>query len=70
MYFIDTGLLLLVGPWTTWWQRNFFAQIIPWLPTVLASPWARLGVTMVGLITLVVGLTDAKRLIWPSRVHG
>lgn len=66
MYFIDTGLLLIVGPWTMWWQRNFFAQFVPWLPMLLASAWVRIGVAVVGVITLAAGLTDARRLIWPS----
>lgn len=63
MYFIDTGLLLIVGPWTQWWRRNFFIQFAEWLPGVMASPWARLGVTILGAITLAVGLADARRVI-------
>lgn len=65
MYFIDTGLLLIVGPWTMWWQRNFFTQFVPWLPALVASPWVRLGVAALGVITLAVGLADARRIIWP-----
>ena len=46
IYFIETGLLLIVGPWTEWWSRNLFAQLLPWLQLVMASSLTRLAVNV------------------------
>ena len=40
------------------WERNFFADAIPWLGQLMANGFVRGGVTGVGLVTTVVGLKD------------
>jgi hypothetical protein len=57
-YFLEAGLILLVAPWSRWWDRNFFADTLPILDAVLASPYARGAVSGVGLITVLAGLAD------------
>ena len=27
VYLIETGLLLMVSPWTEWWRTNYFADL-------------------------------------------
>ena len=29
VYFLETGLVLLVAPWLTLWERNLFAELLP-----------------------------------------
>jgi hypothetical protein len=58
MYFLEAGLILLVAPWSRFWDRNFFAAAVPILDSVLASPYARGAVSGVGLITLLAGIAD------------
>ena len=62
-YFIETGLVLVVGPWTEWWRRNFFAAVLPWLPVVMASTTVRVAVSLTGIVTMSAGLSDAWRLL-------
>jgi len=57
-YLIEAGLLLVVAPWTALWDRNFFARLVPWLGTWMASGFVRGGVTGIGLVTTVAGLRD------------
>jgi hypothetical protein len=51
-------LILIVAPWSGFWDRNFFAGILPALADVLASPYARGAVSGVGVVTLLAGLAE------------
>ena len=57
-YFLEAGLILIVAPWSGFWDRNFFAESVPALEHVLASPFARGAVSGVGAITAIAGLSE------------
>ena len=48
VYFVEVGLVLVVAPWTTFWDRNYFVESFPFLETILTSHVVRGGVTGVG----------------------
>ena len=46
-------------PWYgNFWDRNFFAETLPFLEGVLASAYAGGAVTGVGLVRMVAGLAE------------
>lgn len=51
-------MILIVAPWSSFWDRNFFAEALPALDQILASPYARGAVSGVGLVTLLAGLAE------------
>jgi hypothetical protein len=57
-YFLEAGLILIVAPWSAFWDRNFFAATIPSLEPLLASPYVRGGVSGVGVITALAGFAE------------
>jgi hypothetical protein len=57
-YFLEAGLILLVAPWSSFWDRNLFPSILPSLEPLCASPFARGAVSGVGAITVVAGLAE------------
>jgi len=57
-YLVEAGLVLIVAPWTTFWERNLFASVVPALGQWMASPFVRGAVTGVGVITAFAGLRD------------
>ena len=57
-YFLEAGLILIVAPWSRFWDRNFFAEALPLLEATLSSPYARGAVSGVGLITVLAGLAE------------
>ena len=69
-YFIETGLILVVGPWTALWRRNFFAEVLPWLPALMASPIVQVGVALTGIMTMLTGLSDAWRVLFGDSSAG
>jgi hypothetical protein len=57
-YFLEAGLILIVAPWSGFWDRNSLAAAIPALREVAASPYARGAVSGLGLVTLLAGVAD------------
>lgn len=49
--------MLIVAPWSGFWDRNFFAQW-PGIAAWLSSNFVRGAVSGVGLITAVAGLAE------------
>ena len=70
VYFVEAGFLLIVVPWTIYWDRNFFVEWLPALEPVLTSHVVRGGVTGVGLLSAGVALFDivgaGLRLLAPA----
>lgn len=57
-YLVEAGLLLILAPWTSFWDRNVFGSAVPWIGEWMASRFVRGGVTGVGLVTTIAGLRD------------
>ena len=67
-YFIEVGLLLVLVPWSAFWDRNYFVVLAPGLEWLLRNPFFRGAVSGLGLVTLVAGLLDLGSLLaWRRR---
>jgi hypothetical protein len=58
VFFVEVGLLLMVLPWSAFWERNYFVYAWPALEPLFTSAWFRGGVTGVGLLNLAAGLGE------------
>jgi hypothetical protein len=54
--------VLIVAPWSAVWEHNRFTETRPAIEAVLESPYARGGVTGVGVITALAGLVELGSL--------
>ena len=63
MYLVEVGLILVVAPWTTFWDRNYFFESLPFLETMLTTHVARGGVTGVGVFSLGAALVELVALV-------
>jgi hypothetical protein len=66
-FFIEVGLLLIVLPWSTFWERNYFGYAWPALGPVLKNNFVRGGVTGLGVVNLVAGFADLMPLFGRPR---
>ena len=57
-YFLEAGFILTVAPWSAVWERNRFVEARPRLEHLVQSPYARGGVTGIGVITALAGLAE------------
>jgi hypothetical protein len=62
-YFVEVGLVLLIFPWTAYWDHNYFVTLSGSVQPALASPWVRGGVSGLGLMTLLAGFADLFDLL-------
>ena len=66
VYFLETGLVLLVAPWSTVWERNLFVEMLPSLGSVVRLHGVRGTVSGVGLVSLAVGLWELASVVGAS----
>jgi hypothetical protein len=63
----EVGILLLILPWTQFWDDNFFLYFITgklnaaWLHGALTSGYVRGAVTGLGILNILAGLRDIVR---------
>jgi hypothetical protein len=64
---LEVGLLLVVLPWTPYWNENLFLDFInsrlhaAWLSAALQSGYVRGAVTGLGALNIMAGLRDVFR---------
>lgn len=51
-------MILIVAPWSGFWERNGFASILPALEPFLSNAYVRGAVSGVGAVTAVAGLAE------------
>jgi hypothetical protein len=57
-FFLEVGLLLIVLPWSAFWDSNYFGRAWPTLRPIIASNFVRGAVTGLGFVNLLGGLAD------------
>jgi hypothetical protein len=62
-YLVEAGLVLTISPWTQFWDRNYFAYVVPWIGQWMSNAYVRGGVTGIGLVTAFAGLRDLSGVI-------
>jgi hypothetical protein len=62
-FFLEVGLLLIVLPWSAFWERNYFASVWPRIAPLIQNNFVRGAVTGVGIVNLVAGFADLTSVI-------
>jgi len=57
-YFLEVGLLLVFVPWSAFWDRNYFAALVPAIAEASKNPYVRGAVSGLGLVNIVAGLAE------------
>lgn len=65
VFFLEVGLLLVVVPWTAYWERNYFASILPAVRPWLANHFVRGAVSGLGVLNLLAGLSELTPIFEP-----
>ena len=62
VFFLEVGLVLAVAPWSQFWERNYFAALLPMLHGVITSAYVRGAISGLGLINLVAAVAELRSL--------
>ena len=57
------GLLLVLLPWSSFWDRNYFAELVPVLRAWITNNYVRGAVTGLGVVNLLAALADLSDLV-------
>jgi hypothetical protein len=57
-FFLEVGFLLIVLPWSAFWERNYFAQTVPFVRDVITNNFVRGAISGLGLVNVYVGLVE------------
>jgi hypothetical protein len=66
-YFLEVGLLLVLVPWSAFWERNYFVGIFPALLQVLRNNYLRGAVSGLGIVNLLMGFHDLSDVLMARR---
>ena len=58
VFFFEVGFVLTIVPWSTYWDRNYFADALPALHAVITNNFIRGAVTGLGLVNVWVGIAE------------
>ena len=65
-YFFEVGLLLVIVPWSTFWDRNALLEAVPAVYRWTRSEYVRGAVTGLGALNLGAGLVELAA-VWAAR---
>ena len=57
-FFLEVGLLLIILPWSAFWERNYFADAWPPIRLVMTNNFVRGAISGLGLVNLIAGFAD------------
>ncbi len=66
-YFLEVGLLLVLVPWSGFWDRNYFAITFPALQEILNNNYVRGAVSGLGIVNLLIGFDELSSVLWARR---
>ena len=66
-YFIEVGLLLVLVPWSPFWERNYFVAAFPILEYVIRNNYVRGAVSGLGVVNLLMGFSELASVLTARR---
>ena len=56
--FFEAGLVLVIVPWSIFWERNYFVYALPMIEPLLTNLFVRGAVSGLGLVNLLAGVVE------------
>jgi hypothetical protein len=66
-YFIEVGLLLVLVPWSPFWERNYFLAAYPALHSIFGNNYVRGAVSGLGVVNLLMGFKELASVLVARR---
>jgi len=67
IYFLEVGIVLIVVPWSAFWDRNFFFTAVPGLAPIVQNNFVRGAVSGLGVVNLLAGFVDLAAMLMGRR---
>jgi hypothetical protein len=61
--FLEVGLLLVVLPWSAFWEQNYFAGAWPAFRPIVTNNFVRGAVSGLGVVNLLAGFAELATVL-------
>jgi hypothetical protein len=68
-FFLEVGFVLAIVPWSTYWERNYFAEALPQLHALITNNFVRGAVSGLGLVNIAAGIAELFALFTARRLE-
>jgi hypothetical protein len=68
-FFLETGAVLVLAPWSALWDRNYFAQGLPLLHALMINNFVRGAVSGIGLVNIGAAAAELLGFFADRRVE-
>jgi hypothetical protein len=65
--FVEIGIVLVIVPWSEYWERNYFGEWLPFLQDALLNDYVRGAVSGLGVLNLLAAVAEAVSLFLARR---
>lgn len=66
----EIGLFLVIIPWSELWEGNYLLNYVPALRPFILHNAFRVGVTALGGIDILIGISEIRHLVQSLRASG
>ena len=64
---LEAGLLLVLIPWSAFWDRNYFVESLPVIGELLTNNFVRGAVSGLGVVNLLAALAELAEMFSGGR---
>ena len=64
VFFFEVGVVLIFIPWSAFWDRNYFTQLVPPLQAAITNNFFRGAVSGLGVVNVVAGLAELVSVVF------
>jgi hypothetical protein len=68
-FFLETGAVLLLAPWSQFWDRNYFAQAVPLLHALMINNFVRGAVSGLGIVNMGAAVLEMHAFFAERRIE-
>jgi len=68
-FFLETGAVLLLAPWSQFWDRNYFGQSLPLLHALMINNFVRGAISGLGLVNMFAAVAEMHAFFADRRVE-
>jgi len=61
-FFLEVGFVLILVPWSPFWDRNYFAQHLPAVEVLITNDFFRGAVSGLGVLNILMGIGEIASL--------
>ena len=62
-FFFEFGFALLIVPWSAFWDRNYFAELVPPVHMFITNNFIRGAVSGLGVINVLSGIGELVSIL-------